>query len=317
MEPSAHPPAPVAAAPRLALVFPGQGSQRPGMGAPWVDHPAFALVRRAGAEAERLLLEADADELRRPLAAQVSTFLTSLVVLEAARAAGLDEPVAVAGHSLGEYTALVAAGVLSTEDGLHLVGERGAAMQAAADAAPGTMAAVLGAEAADVTAACEGVEAWPANDNAPGHVVISGTAEGVAAAGEAAKERGARRVMPIPVGGAYHTPLMEPARERLAAAIDAARFADARVPVVANVDAAAHPAGADWPVLLRAQLTAPVLWRTSVATLTGLGATAVVELGPGGVLAGLVKRCAPGVPVHSVATPDELTAALAALAELR
>jgi [acyl-carrier-protein] S-malonyltransferase len=156
----------------VALVFPGQGSQRPAMGEPWQSSPGWSLVERSGAA--DLLLAADADTLKRPDSAQVSTYLSSLLALHALP--DLDV-VAVAGHSLGEYTALAAAGVLSDADGLALVQERGAAMQAAAEAAPGTMAALLGADDDVVDAVCAETEgAWPANYNAPGHVVVSGTA---------------------------------------------------------------------------------------------------------------------------------------------
>ena len=292
------------------------------MGETWQSTPGWSLVERAsaavGRDLARLLIEAPAEELRRPREAQVSTFLASLLALEAMRDAGvLDRlaPVAVAGHSLGEYTALVAAGVLTPEAGLALVAERGEAMQAAADARPGTMAAVLGLDAEAVEAACadareRGEEVWPANDNVAQHVVISGTQSGVDAGGAAAKERGARRVVPIPVGGAYHTPLMAPAGERLGAALDAAAFADGAVPVVANVDAAPHTQAAEWPGLLRRQLTGQVRWRETLARLQAEGVDLLVEVGPGGVLTGLAKRGAPGARALSVSQPADVRALL-------
>src|ERR671916_148575 len=194
------------------------------MGSAWTDTPSWVLVERAsdvvGRDVGALLLDADAEELRATRNAQLTTFVASLVALDALRAAGLPGPGVVAGHSLGEYTALTAAGALSFKDGVRLVAARGDAMQGAADARPGTMAAVLGLDVAEVEAACEGVEeAWVANDNAPGQVVVAGTAAGVEAAGAAAKERGAKRVMALPVGGAFHTPLMAPAAEGLDAAL--------------------------------------------------------------------------------------------------
>lgn len=308
------------AAIRSALTFPGQGSQRPGMGSAWTSTPGWSLVERAsdavGRDLARLLLDAPAEELRRPREAQVSTFLASLLALEALREAGVLErlaPVAVAGHSLGEYTALVAAGALTPEAGLALVAERGEAMQAAADARPGTMAAVLGADAEVVAEACAearegGAEVWPANDNVAQHVVISGTEAGVEAGGAAAKARGARRVVPIPVGGAYHTPLMQPAEERLGHALSTAVFADAAIPVIANVDAAPHASASEWPALLRRQLTGQVRWRETLERLTGDGVTLLVEVGPGGVLTGLARRGAPGARAVSVSQPDDVGA---------
>lgn len=253
-----------------------------------------------------LLLEAGAEELKAPWAAQITTFLTSLVALR-----GLDpvwaDVAAVAGHSLGEYTALVAAGVLSVADGATLVDERGKAMAAAARQQPGTMAAVLGLDDAEVEDICADTrQVWPANYNAPGHVVVSGTVDGVTAAGEAARAAGARRVLPIPVGGAYHTPLMAPARSRLEAALGTAAYRDPAMPVVANVDAVAHTAGTDWPVLLSAQLTSPVCWRQSLATLTELGVDTLVGVGPGSVLTGLASRAAPAVRAISVASPADV-----------
>ena len=284
-----------------ALVFPGQASQRPGMGAPFRGTPGWALVEEAsdavGRDLGRLLVEADAEELRATREAQIATFLTSLLALRCLEV----EPVVVAGHSLGEYTALVAAGVLSVTDGVRLVAERGEAMRAAAEAAPGTMAAVLGLEPDAVAEACASVEGcWPANDNAPLHVVVSGSVDGVAAAEGPLKAAGARRVLPLPVGGAFHTPLMAPARPRLEAALAVASYAGPVVPVLSNVTAAPHDGAV--AARLSEQLTAPVRWRESVLALD---VDEVVEVGPGGVLAGLVKRIRDDVAVRSVSTPEE------------
>src|SRR4051794_28793498 len=185
----------------IAFTFPGQGSQRPGAGAAWRDHPSWQVVELAstatGRDVAHLLLDADAEELRATDNAQLSTYVASLLVLDAVRRRGL-EASHLAGHSLGEYTALTAAGVLSIEDGARLVAERGRAMLDASRARAGTMAAVLGADDDAVEAACEevragGLDAWVANYNAPGQVVVAGSAEGLDAAGPAAKARGARR----------------------------------------------------------------------------------------------------------------------------
>ncbi len=295
----------------LALLFPGQGSQRAGMGRPWTDHPSWAIVERLSAATGRdvadLLVDADADALRATRNSQLATYSLSVVVLDATRVAGLDPAaaVAVAGHSLGEYTALVAAGVLSAEDGARLVAARGDAMQAAADARPGTMAAVLGLDPAVVTEACAGVDgAWVANDNAPGQIVVSGTVAGVDAASTRAKELGAKRVLPLPVGGAFHSPLMAPAQTRLDRALEAASFGPGTTPIIANVDGAAHTDG--WAPLLSRQLVSPVRWRQSLEALSALGATIFVELGPGTELSGMVKRTVDGARRANVAGPDDL-----------
>jgi len=298
-----------------AVVFPGQGSQRPGMGAPWAATPAWRAVGLVSDVLRRdvaaLLLDADAATLQATRNAQVASFALGLVILEAARDAGLGWG-AAAGHSLGEYTALVAAGVLGAEDAARLVGERAEAMQAAAEERPGTMAAVLGLDADAVQASCDaaGGEAWMANDNAPGQIVVAGTHDGVAAAGAAAKERGGK-VMALAVGGAFHTPLMAGAQARLDAALAAAPFADAAAPVVANVDAAPHRSGADWAPLLSGQLCRPVRWREAILAMPGLGVGRVVELGPGAVLSGMVKRIAPDLERLAVGAPEDLATATA------
>jgi [acyl-carrier-protein] S-malonyltransferase len=281
------------------------------MGVPWQDHPAWIEVPRlsdaTGRDVASLLVEADAGTLKATRNAQLAAYALSLVVLRAARAGGLSQsPVAaVAGHSLGEYTALVAAGALDPESGARLVAARGDAMQSAADAAPGTMAAVLGLEPDLVAQACDGVDgAWPANDNAPGQVVIAGTPAGVEKAGAAAKELGAKRVMPLPVGGAFHTPLMAPAQAGLDHALRQASFRAASVDVVANVDAATHRQG--WDELLSRQLVSPIRWRQSLQTLAGIGVTHFLELGPGTELSGMVKRTVERSERANVATPEDL-----------
>jgi [acyl-carrier-protein] S-malonyltransferase len=298
----------------LALLFPGQGSQRPGMGLPWRHHRSWAVVDRIAAATGRdlavLLTEADAETLKATRNAQLAAFGLSMVILDAARSAGLGRPVAAAGHSLGEYSALVAAGVLSLEDGARLVAARGEAMQGAAEQLPGTMAAVLGLDPRGVAKACAGVEgAWVANDNAPGQVVVAGTAAGVAAAGEAARAAGAKRVVALAVGGAFHSPLMAPAQEPLDAALAGARFSPAAFPVVTNLDATAHTDG--WQPLLSGQLASPVRWRESLLALAALGVDHFVELGPGSELSGMVTRTVEGATRANAATPEDLPGALA------
>lgn len=303
----------------LAFTFPGQGSQKPGMGAPWVDHESWELVGEAsdvaGRDIARLLVDADADELRQTRNAQLTTFVLSLVVLDALERIGVS-PAAAAGHSLGEYTALTATGVLSFEEGVRTVVARGDAMQEAAEDNPGTMAAILGLDDDDCDVACRRADGnvWVANFNAPGQVVVAGSVDGVAAASAAAKELGAKKVMPLPVGGAFHTPFMAPARDELRKAIDAATFRAPDIPVVANIDARPHADPDDWVKLLSAQLVSPVRWRQSVHRLALDGVTTFVEVGPGSVLTGTVKRIARRALGLSVSTPNDVDALLARLA---
>jgi [acyl-carrier-protein] S-malonyltransferase len=288
------------------------------MGDAWRDHPSWELVTEAsavlGRDLEHLLLSTEAGELTRTDNAQLSTFLTSLVVLDAVERLGV-EPAATAGHSLGEYTALVASGALAFEEGLQLVAERGAAMLNATTARIGTMAAVLGLDDDDVEAACARVDGdvWVANYNAPGQVVIAGDPDALARASEIAKELGAKKVMSMAVSGAFHTPFMAPARDRLRSAIGNADLRDAGLPVYANVDARAH-SGAEWTELLNAQLCSPVRWRQILHNLDDAGATVFIELGPGNVLTGMAKRTVSGAKTLSVSTPDDLDKLLTALA---
>lgn len=303
----------------LAFTFPGQGSQQPGMGRAWLDHPSWHLVAEASEAAGRdvaaLLLDADAEELRRTENAQLATYVLSLVVHDAVTRLGVRCGIA-AGHSLGEYSALTAVGTVSLADGVRLVAERGAAMQAAADTRPGTMAAVLGADEEAVAEACAKTDGdvWVANLNGAGQVVIAGDPDAIAAAGGLARELGARKVLPLPVGGAFHTPFMAPARDELRKAIVEATLRAPDVPVVANIDARTHEDPAEWEKLLSAQLVSPVRWRQSVQRLADDGVTTFIEVGPGNVLTGTVKRIATSARAISVSTPDDLDALLEILA---
>jgi [acyl-carrier-protein] S-malonyltransferase len=295
----------------LAFTFPGQGSQRPGMGRPWVDHDSWELVDEASEVAGRdvgaLLLDADADELKDTRNAQLTTFVSSLMVLDAVERLGIEASFC-AGHSLGEYTALAATGALGFDEGVALVAERAAAMHEAGTAREGTMAAVLGLDDDQVDVACNlaDAEVWVANFNAPGQVVIAGSPAGVEAAGMHAKQLGAKRVMSLQVSGAFHTTFMAPARDRLRVAIAAAGIRDADIPVVSNVDAKPHDQGNEWISLLSAQLASPVRWKHALQTMSSLGVTEFAELGPGGVLTGMAKRSVEGARTISVATPDDL-----------
>lgn len=292
------------------MVFPGQGSQRAGMAQPWRDEPSFSRWVEAdellGRDVTRLGLDAEEDELRVPLNCQVALFVHFVVQHEAWRAAG-GRARATAGHSLGEYAALVAAGVLGFADALRLVDVRARATQDAADERPGTMVACLGYPADVVTAACDKVGAHVANDNAPGQLVAAGAAADLDRLREVLVGSGERgKVVNLQVGAAYHSPHMEPAVEPFGVTLDVATFSTATVPVVANVDARPHTAVGDWPALLRAQLTSPVRWRETVGTFGELGLTSVVELGPSPVLTGLVKRTDRSLDRRTVITPDDL-----------
>jgi [acyl-carrier-protein] S-malonyltransferase len=303
----------------IVFTFPGQGSQKSGMGEVWREHPSWELIAEAssvlGRDIEPLLLSTPDDELTRTDNAQLSTFLTSLVVLDAVERLGV-EPAAAAGHSLGEYTALVASGTLAFDDGLRLVAERGAAMLEATTARTGTMAAVLGLDDDDVEVACARVEGdvWVANYNAPGQVVIAGDPDAVAQASLIAKELGAKKVMSMAVSGAFHTPFMAPARDRLRDAINKTEMRPADIGVYANVDARSHN-GDEWTDLLNAQLCSPVRWRQTLLNLQNAGAKTFIELGPGSVLTGMAKRTVSDCNTLSVSTPADLDKLLTAIAE--
>ncbi len=295
----------------IAFTFPGQGSQKPGMGKAWTQNPSWELVENAstatGRDLGHLLLYADAEELKATRNAQVATFITALMALDAVRREGVEAQV-VAGHSLGEYTALVAAGVMDIETGLFLVNERGEAMQEATQRHPGTMAAVLGMDDDAVESVCSDItdEVWVANYNAPGQVVIAGSTTGIESAATLLKERGAKKVLPIPVGGAFHTPFMAYARGRLSKAVTSVQLTDPTLGVYANVDAEAHGGAREWSKLLVTQLCSPVLWSQTLVNLASAGVTTFIEVGPGNVLTGMAKRTVKDAKTLSIAVPDDL-----------
>ncbi|MEY4601989.1 MAG: malonyl CoA-acyl carrier protein transacylase [Actinomycetota bacterium] len=281
------------------------------MGRPWRDHESWELVDEASEIAQRdvgyLLLDAGADELKDTRNAQLTTFVSSLMVLDAVERLGV-EPSICAGHSLGEYTALTANGALGYDDGIRLVLERGDAMHEAGEASPGVMSAVLGLDDDLVEVACRRADdnVWVANFNAPGQVVIAGSPSGMEKATQHAKELGAKKVLPLPVSGAFHTPFMNAARDRLRVALATANPRDTDIPIVSNVDALLHQRGDEWSSLLSAQLCSPVRWKHVLLELEKQSVAGYVELGPGGVLSGMVKRTLDNARVISVATPDEL-----------
>ena len=305
-----------------AVIFPGQGAAVPGAGQAWVDHPAWQVVREAeaatGRPLARLLLDADADELATTGASQMAVLLSSLVAWQAVQGVLPGPPIAVAGHSLGQVTALLAAGAVSPADGYRLAAHRADASQRSADAHPGRMVALMGTDPEAVATLCaEGTDAWLANDNAPGQVVAAGTPDGVDALAERARAAGIRKVMPLAVGHAFHTPLLADAAADLAPTLAATTFRATDVPLVTNTDAAPHDDPAAWPDLLARHLVEPVRWRETQLALAGLGARTFIEVGPGRVLAGLAKRTVPEVTVHNVATPDDVTTLATTVAPAR
>jgi [acyl-carrier-protein] S-malonyltransferase len=306
----------------LAFVFPGQGAQKVGMGKALAEQ--FPICREAFEEADAALGESlstlcfDGPEDRLMLTenTQPAILATSVAVWRLVHSRGIDASFA-AGHSLGEYSAHVAAGTLSYADALRTVRRRGRYMQEAVPVGEGAMSAILGLDREAVTRACAEVAAEtgrvvsPANLNAPGQVVIAGHADAVAAAGERAKALGAKRAISLPVSAPFHCALMKPAEDRLAPELRRLRASDPRIPVVANVDAEPkRTASASIEALIR-QVSSPVQWEDVVKRLVAEGVTTCVELGPGSVLAGLIKKIDRSVKVFSIEDASGLDVALA------
>jgi len=313
---------------RLAYVFPGQGSQSPGMGRELASE--YGAAREVFEEADdalgfalsRLCFEGPAEELQLTENTQPAILTVSVAALRAAEAEGLPRPDFVAGHSLGEYSALVAAGALSLSDAVRVVRKRGRYMQEAVPVGEGAMAAILGAGIETVEAACaearRGEEVCsPANINSPGQIVIAGSAAAVERAIPLLKERGAKRAVPLKVSAPFHCALMLPAQGRLAEDLKEIEFGDLSVPLVTNVDAAIIRTGAQARDSLVRQVSSPVRWRESVELLAREGVSTFVEVGPGKVLSGLVRQTAPQSRCLNVEGATSLKATLAALAESR
>ena len=282
-----------------AIVFPGQGAQFPGMGKSLYDEnpEAKTLFEKAneilGFRITDILFEGTEEELKQTKVTQPAIFLHSVIL---AKTTPDFSPDMVAGHSLGEFSALVANGVLSFEDGLSLVFQRALAMQEACEINPSSMAAILGLEDQVVEEICAGITeevVVAANYNCPGQLVISGSTKGIEIACELLKAAGAKRALPLPVGGAFHSPLMEPAREKLQKTIEETHFHTPICPIYQNVSTTAVTDVAKIKANLIAQLTAPVKWTQSVQQMVADGATEFVECGPGKVLQGLVKKIHP------------------------
>ncbi|WP_221394810.1 ACP S-malonyltransferase [Dyadobacter sp. NIV53] len=291
---------------KKAYIFPGQGSQFKGMGLDLYQSSdsAKALFEKAndilGFEITKIMFEGTDEELKQTNVTQPAIFIHSVAL---AKTTTDFTPDMVAGHSLGEFSALVATGALSFEDGLILVTKRADAMQKACEIRPSTMAAILGLDDKTIENICASIQdeiVVPANYNCPGQVVISGTIEGVEKACELLKAAGAKRALILPVGGAFHSPLMEPAREELAAAIYAAHFEAPVCPVYQNVNAKPSTDVTAIRENLISQLTAPVRWTQSVEAMVSDGAGIFIESGPGKVLQGLVKKIANGVELKSI-----------------
>jgi [acyl-carrier-protein] S-malonyltransferase len=287
-----------------AFIFPGQGAQFPGMGKELYEQHALAkdLFEQAnqqlGFRISDILFGGTDEALRQTDVTQPAIFLHSVIQFLTREA--VIKPQMVAGHSLGEFSALVANGTLSFEDGLKLVSIRAKAMQKACEQNPGTMAAILGLDDQIIEEICKGITeeiVVPANYNCPGQLVISGSLKGIEIACERMKAAGAKRALPLPVGGAFHSPLMEPARAELAEAIATIHFADPICPVYQNVNALPFINPAAIKANLIAQLTAPVRWTQTVQNMVSDGATNFTEIGPGKVLQGLVKKISAGVEV--------------------
>ena len=286
-----------------AYVFPGQGAQYPGMGEDLYDNSVEAkqLFDRAneilGFNITDIMFNGTAEELKQTKVTQPAVFLHSVIL---AKVLGV-KPDAVAGHSLGEFSALVVAGALSFEDGLKLVAKRALAMQACCEKQPGGMAAILGLEDAVVEECCKAIDGVvvAANYNCPGQIVISGANEAVDKACEQLKEAGARRALRLPVGGAFHSPLMEPARVELEKAIAEVEFHTPSCPIYQNVDAQPQSDSEAIKRNVIAQLTAPVRWTQSAQNMIADGIDSYTELGPGNVLQGLIKKVSAEVEVES------------------
>ena len=300
---------------RLAFVYPGQGSQYVGMGKDlWEQSEALKHILHEGEltlnrHLTKIMFEGPEEELKKTVNAQPAIFLHEMALTRALTTNGI-EPVIVAGHSVGEYAALAAAEVLDYGHALWLINTRGTLMYEAGTMSPGGMMAVLGLEDDKVEQACreagEGVVV--ANYNSPGQVVISGDKASLDKAAELCKAAGAKRCLPLPVSGAFHSPLVHDANITLAENMERVIFRDAKVPVVTNLDGKAHTSGEQIRTNLLAQMESSVQWTKTMKTIEEFGVDAIVEIGPGSVLSGLAKRITPDIPMYQVSTAAQLEA---------
>ncbi len=310
---------------KIAFLFPGQGSQQAGMGKALAEsnESVSSFFQKADEVLKEnlstLIFEGPQDKLTLTVNAQPALLTTSIALLEYFRQSGI-QPDYTAGHSLGEYSALVAAGAFSFEDGVYAVRKRGELMEKAVPNGEGTMAAVLGLDREKLSAVCEeataeGTPVQLANLNCPGQIVISGSKQGVESAASKAKDAGAKRVIPLDVSGPFHSQLMKPAADEFRNVLDGLNIDKARIPVIANVTAAPMQDAGEIKEKLIQQLYSPVLWEDSVSAMIELGVDTFVEIGPGKVLSGLVKKINRSVKTFSVYDQESCEAAIAALKE--
>jgi [acyl-carrier-protein] S-malonyltransferase len=293
----------------VAFLFPGQGSQQPGMGVELLADPEVAALcdqcsSASDIDLRRLITTANDDELRLTQNAQPSLCFVGIALTQLLRRRGI-EPAAAAGHSVGEYTALAAAGAVDAPRVIKAVVERGKAMAEAAPAGTSSMAAVLGLDPQAVETALSGMDdAWPANYNTPTQTVVAGTVKGLEAATQRVQAAGAKRVIPLNVSAAFHTPLMAPAAERLRAALDRIEWRSPRMPVMANLTGRSHLGGDRIPHVMEMQLRSPVRWAACVASLVEMGCDTFIEVGPKRALTGMMRELAPSARAIAVGTPD-------------
>jgi [acyl-carrier-protein] S-malonyltransferase len=297
---------------KIAFLYPGQGSQQPGMGADLLTDPEVADLcdncsSAAGVNLRHLLTAAGDDELRLTQNAQPALCFVGLGLTLLLRRRGI-EPAAAAGHSVGEYTALAASGAVGAPEVIKAVVERGKAMAEAAPAGKSSMAAVLGLDSAAVEVALAGMnDAWPANYNTPTQTVIAGTTAGLEAATKRLQAAGAKRVLPLNVSAAFHTPLMAPAAERLRAALDRIEWRSPHIPVMANLTGRPHQGGDRIPQVMEMQLRSPVRWAACVLMLAEQGCDTFIEVGPKRALTGMMRELAPTSTANAVGTPDAIS----------